>query len=146
MVGRGRSPNLNVEAAGGLSSPAMLLIHGFLSSNAQWAPNRDALAAHLRLIMVELPGHGDSPVPDDDAAYEPAAIVAAIDAIREQLGIDRWWVTGQSLGGAIAVRYALGHTDRVCGLTFTNSRAVFGVEEGRAGGDRSQPPPFPSDP
>ena len=56
--------HLNFEDSGESDKPAVLLVHGFLSSNSQWITNKEALSSRYRLIMAELWGHGDSPVPD----------------------------------------------------------------------------------
>jgi len=129
---------LNYEVAGNPEGTPMVLVHGFLSCNAQWDLNRDALGARHRLVMVELMGHGGSQAPTDVAAYAPANVVSEIDQIRQALGIERWWVCGQSLGGAVAMRYCLSHQDAALGLVFTNSRAVFGIE--RRGVAEDAPP------
>src|SRR3954471_6390055 len=106
----------------------MLMIHGLLSGNAQWDPNRDALGRELRMIMVELPGHGRSAAPDAAEDYRAGRILAELERVRSDAGVDRWWVCGQSLGGAVALRYCLVHPDRVLGLILTNTRAAFGVD------------------
>lgn len=118
---------LHVEEAGNPDGEPMLLIHGFLSCNHQWMANRDRLGTTLRLIMMELPGHGQSPTPPDAASCAPDRVVEAIDQIRIERGIDQWWVLGQSLGAAVAINYVLHHPDNVTGLIFTNSRAAFGI-------------------
>ncbi len=118
---------LHVEEAGNPDGPPVLLLHGFMSSNLQWEPNRLRLGAELRLLLAEQPGHGRSPGPDDAAAYRADPVLDQLDRIRTDRGIDRWWMVGQSLGGAMVLRYALRHPDRVDGLVFTNSRAVFGL-------------------
>lgn len=105
----------------------MVLIHGFMSSRHQWDLNVEQLGQQFRTIVVELPGHGDSPDPVGEAGFSPAVVLAAIDDVRQRLGIERWWVIGQSLGGAVALRYALANQDRTSGVVFTNSRAAFGV-------------------
>ncbi len=126
----------------------MLMLHGMLSSNAQWDLNSDALGQELHLFMAELPGHGRSPAYDDPAHYAPGWVIQELEQIRVKAGIERWWVCGQSLGGAIAIRYCLAHPEHVSGLIFTNSRAVFGVsrsnppEPDRPGGD-PDPTPVP---
>jgi pimeloyl-ACP methyl ester carboxylesterase len=117
-----------------------LLVHGLLSSNSQWDANRDALGNKLHLIMVELIGHGHSPMSHDPDDYGPDRLLAEIDRIRAEAGIERWWVCGQSLGGAVVLRYGLAFPDRVLGVIFTNSRAAFGVGRGEAGAD-NQPRP-----
>lgn len=140
---------LAVHEAGHPGGVPTLLIHGFMSSRHQWDPNLGGLGTRLRLVMVELPGHGDSPPPEDLVACEPAAIVAEFEAVRERLGVDRWWVIGQSFGGAFATRYALDRPDRVAGLVITNSRATFGVgadddeERGRVPSDVRRMPFHP---
>ncbi|MEM9652929.1 MAG: alpha/beta fold hydrolase [Actinomycetota bacterium] len=127
MTERTETTRLHVESVGDVDRPPVLLLHGFMSSNLQWEPNRDGLASALRLLLVEQPGHGRSPGPDDAAAYSADTVLTRLDEVRARFGIERLWLVGQSLGGAVAIRYALQHPDRVAGLVFTNSRAVFGL-------------------
>ena len=107
------------------TGPFLLLVHGFLCSRAQWTPNLEALRAVCRPVVVELYGHGRSPSPEDGGAYTPAAYVKALDAIRAELGAASWFVGGGSLGGALALRYALTRPEVVQGAIFTNSMAAF---------------------
>ena len=132
--------SLAVHEAGTPAGDPVLMIHGFLSSRHQWDRNVERLGSSLRLLMVEIPGHGDSPAPDDPAVYEPEALVAALDTVRVDRGVDRWWVIGQSFGGAFATRYALTHPGPTRGLVITNSRATFGV-----GPEPDEPTRIPSD-
>jgi len=111
----------HVEIHGRGRGPFVLLVHGFLSSRAQWRLNLDALAEVCRPVVVELYGHGRSPAPADPAAYTVAAYLAAFEAIRTDTGAERWFVCGQSFGGGLAIRYALAHPERLHGLIFTNS-------------------------
>lgn len=124
---------------GNPDGPPVVFLHGFLSSNLQWELNRTRLESELRTIYVELPGHGSSPAPVDVAGCTPAVVLSAIDTIRADLDIDQWIVVGQSLGGAIGLRYTLAHPDRVRGVAFTNSRAVFGLS--RTGPPSQAPKP-----
>lgn len=120
---------------GNPTGPPLLLVHGFMSSRVQWDLNVDRLGQTLRLVLVELPGHGDSPAPDDPAPYRRDAVFASLEQIRHDLAIDRWFVCGHSLGGATVLRYALAHPEVVRGTIFTNSRAAFGTA--RAGTEAS---------
>lgn len=105
--------------------PFLMLVHGFLCSREQWSPNLEALGTACRPVVVELYGHGRSPSPSDAGAYAPEAYVEALDAIRAELGADSWFVGGASLGGALAIRYALTRPEVVRGVIFTNSMAAF---------------------
>ncbi len=118
---------LHVEETGDPGGEPALFIHGFMSSNAQWDLNIDRLGRRLRLLLVELPGHGRSPGPDDIEAYGRAAVLGQLEQLREDLALDSVWLVGHSLGGAVAAQYALAHSDRVKGLVITNSRAMFGL-------------------
>ena len=122
---------MHYEVVGNADGPTLMLMHGFMSSKLQWERNIDRLGAELRLVLVELMGHGSSPVPDDVVHYERAAVLARLEAIREAVGVDRWFVGGHSLGGAVSIRYAMAHPDRTRGVVFTNTRAAFGNEAGR---------------
>jgi 2-succinyl-6-hydroxy-2,4-cyclohexadiene-1-carboxylate synthase len=74
---------------------------------------------------VELWGHGRSPVPEDPAAYRVASYIDAFDAIRRELGVDRWLVCGQSFGAGLTIRYAHSHPAHVIAQIFTNSVSAF---------------------
>jgi len=106
----------------------MLLVHGMLASRAQWLRNTEALGAVCRPVVVELFGHGRSPSPGDPAAYRPEGYVAAFEALRREIGADRWLVCGQSLGAALTLRYSLDYPDRVLAQVFTNSNSALAGE------------------
>jgi 2-succinyl-6-hydroxy-2,4-cyclohexadiene-1-carboxylate synthase len=106
------------------NGPPLLLVHGFLSSPAQWLDNLAALGEHCTPVTVRLWGHAGAPHPDD-AAYTPDAYVDAFEAIRRELGAERWWLLGYSLGAGLTIRYALTHPDRVIGHAFTNSTSAL---------------------
>ncbi len=129
--------DLHCDAILESGGPPVAFIHGFMSSNLQWEPNIERLATELQTFLIEQPGHGRSPVPPDTSGYRPEAVLAGIERIRNAYGLDRWWVVGHSMGGAIALRYALAFPDRVHGVVFTNSRAVFGIEREGAASARS---------
>ncbi|HJM50340.1 MAG TPA: alpha/beta hydrolase [Alphaproteobacteria bacterium] len=109
----------------GSTGPYLLLVHGMLSSRSQWRLNLAALAEFCRPVVVELWGHGRSPAPEADESYHPDGYVAAFEALRRDLGVERWWICGQSFGAALTLRYALDHPDRIAGQIFTNSSSAL---------------------
>ena len=112
---------MHFDVHGDGDKPYLLLVHGFLSSRAQWRPNLKALSRVSRPVTVELLGHGRSATPSDPQAYTVAAYVARFEALRGHLGADRWVICGQSFGAGLTIRYALEHPHRVIGQIFTNS-------------------------
>lgn len=116
---------MHVEVHGDGRAPHLLLVHGICSSRAQWRPNLAALAGVATPVVVELLGHGRSASPADPAAYGVAAYIARFEAIRAELGLDRWAVCGQSFGAGLTMNYALAHPERVSAQVFTNSNSAL---------------------
>jgi len=107
------------------TGPYLLLVHGFLSSRAQWHTNLQELSTVCRPIVMELYGHGRSPSPDDGKPYMPTSYISAMEQIRTVLDIENWFVCGSSLGSGLTIRYAITHPNRVRGHIFTNSMSAF---------------------
>ena len=116
---------LHVEVRGDDEQPTLLLLHGFLSCNLQWEPNREPLSRHFRLAQAELWGHGKSPAPVAPDDYRVERYVEEFERIRAELGVSRWLVCGQSFGAGIMIRYALTHPEVLRGLVITNSRSAL---------------------
>jgi 2-succinyl-6-hydroxy-2,4-cyclohexadiene-1-carboxylate synthase len=116
---------MHVEVHGDGRAPHLLLVHGICSSRAQWRPNLPALAEVSTPVVVELLGHGRSASPDDADAYTVAAYIARFEAIRAELGAERWAVCGQSFGAGLTMNYALAHPGRVSAQVFTNSNSAL---------------------
>lgn len=116
---------LHAEILADRVGPYCLFVHGFLSSRAQWHLNVQALAQVCRPVVIELWGHGRSPVPHDPACYTIDAYMRQFEALRERLGAADWFVCGQSMGACLALQYAAHHPSIVRGTIFTNSMAAF---------------------
>lgn len=99
----------------------LLMLHGLLSSRAQWLPNLASLAGVCRPVVAELWGHGRSPSPADPKRYHPEAYGQAFEQIRQDLGLEQWLICGQSFAAGLMLRYALDYPERVGGTVFTNS-------------------------
>lgn len=125
-------PRLHVDVHDG-DGPFLLLVHGMYASRATWLPNLDALSAVARPVVVELWGHGRSPAPVDAERHRPEAYVEELEALRRELGCDRWLVCGASLGAALTLRYALEHPGRVIAQVFTNTNSALADDAWRAG-------------
>lgn len=94
------------------------------ASRDMWAPQVAALAGAMRIITVDLRGHGDSPAPA--GAYEMGDLAGDVIALVDSLGLDRVHLVGLSLGGAVAQTIALDHPGRVDGLTLISTAPKFG--------------------
>jgi len=91
--------------------PPVVLVHGFGGSMWQWEYQQDALAAHHRVITLDLPGSGLSDKPD--LAYTPDEMVALFTGFMDALGLQKAALVGNSMGGGLVIGMALAHPDRV---------------------------------
>jgi pyruvate dehydrogenase E2 component (dihydrolipoamide acetyltransferase) len=102
------------DAAG----PPVVLLHGFGADLNNWLFNSDKLAERRRVYALDLPGHGESA--KDVGAGDLAALVDALAGFLDTVQSDRAHLVGHSMGGAVALRYALDHPDRVASLTLVD--------------------------
>ena len=104
---------MHYQEAGDEKAPAMILIHGFISSTLIWSEVFLPLAeAGFRVIAPDLPGYGYSDKPRD-AEYTIESQVRAVVGLMDRLGIEKAALVGASYGGAIAAAIALDHPERV---------------------------------
>jgi pimeloyl-ACP methyl ester carboxylesterase len=89
----------------------VLLVHGYGSSSASYAPVMDALAAHLRVIAVDLPGFGKSDRREGD--YTPDALADVLAEVLTQKGVTRAHVVGHSWGSSVVLAFARRHPERL---------------------------------
>lgn len=111
----------------GTQGPHLLMVHGLMSSRAQWIPNVKAFAEFCRPVVVELFGHGRSKSPQNPEAYFPENYVREFEIIRQALRLENWFICGQSLGAALTLRYSILHPERVKAQIFTNSLSALSV-------------------
>jgi len=114
---------LNIEVAG--DGAPLLLLHGFTGDTSSWAPFINAWTGH-RLIMVDIIGHGRSDSPADPERYSMAHAVADLSAVLDALSIDQTAVLGYSMGGRVALHFALDAPSRVSSLILESASA--GIE------------------
>jgi pimeloyl-ACP methyl ester carboxylesterase len=111
--------------------PAVVLLHGSNASLFTWEGWASALAPEYRVITLDLPGHGLTG-PDPLARYSAEQMATVVDAFVQKLGVTRFALAGNSMGGNVAWHYALAHPDKLDALILVDS----------AGYPRDEPPPF----
>ncbi|AYG84445.1 Tropinesterase [Streptomyces hundungensis] len=94
----------------------LLCVPGGAMRASQYLGELGGLAAHRRLVLLDLRGTGDSEIPDDPSSYRCDRQVADIEALRAHLGLDRIDLLGHSAGSNLAMLYAAAHPDRVARL------------------------------
>jgi 3-oxoadipate enol-lactonase len=112
---------LYYELAG--SGEPLVFIHGFGADNRTWNDQFDAFAHHYQVLRYDMRGFGQSAVPT-------AVLYAHTDDLRallDSLGIAQACVIGQSMGGSVAIDFALAHPKVVRALVLVDA-ALEGYE------------------
>jgi 4,5:9,10-diseco-3-hydroxy-5,9,17-trioxoandrosta-1(10),2-diene-4-oate hydrolase len=121
------------------SGPDLILLHGSGPGVSGWSNfkgNAPVLAKEFRIVVMDMPGFGLSDKPPIDDVYGRVA-AAALARLMDALGIQSAHILGNSMGGAVAATFALGHPERVERLVLMGpgglSVTMFGppLSEGR---------------
>ncbi len=105
--------------SGGNDDPPLVLLHGVGDSAVDWSWVIPALGTKHRVIAVDFPGSGDSAKPKREYSLE--FLTEFLADFLNALEIQRAVLVGNSLGGLIALRYALSNPERVAGLVLVDS-------------------------
>jgi pimeloyl-ACP methyl ester carboxylesterase len=120
FVDLGGGLKVHVRDEGPRDAPVIVLLHGSNSSLQTWDPWTAKLAATYRVIRFDQSGHGlTGPHPKRD--YSMAAFVGTVDALTRKLGFQKFTLAGNSMGGGIALNYAIAHPDRLTGLVLVDA-------------------------
>jgi pyruvate dehydrogenase E2 component (dihydrolipoamide acetyltransferase) len=114
---------LRVLDLGGGDATPIVLVHGFGADLNGWMFTQPTLAESHRTVALDLPGHGGS-TKQLDKALDAESFAANIDRAFAVLGIERVHLVGHSMGGAIALVFALWQPDRVASLTLIASAGL----------------------
>ncbi|MDJ0394871.1 alpha/beta fold hydrolase [Rhodococcus sp. G-MC3] len=93
--------------------PPLLLLHGSGPGVTGWRNfqgNLDFFAEHFRCLVLEFPGFG---VSDDFGGHPMVTAHDSVVEFVEALGLDCVDIVGNSMGGGVAISYAINHPDRV---------------------------------
>ena len=84
--------------------PSVILLHGYAETSRMWRPIMPILAERFTVIAPDLPGIGDSAIPENGLDMKTSAI--RIHALSRSLGIEKARVVGHDIGLMVAYAYA----------------------------------------
>jgi 3-oxoadipate enol-lactonase len=107
------------------SGPTVLFVHGIGYTRRKWEPQIEPVAgAGYRTVRFDLRGFGESETPE--GKYVMDHFLDDLVRFGAELGVSRFHLVGHSLGGMIAQRYALEHSERVESLTLVSTTSHNG--------------------
>jgi pimeloyl-ACP methyl ester carboxylesterase len=119
---------VNYVDLGSGDEPPIVFVHGLGGSWQNWLENLPRAATERRALALDLPGFGQSDMPDDDISIPGYG--RCVDQFCERLGLGEVALVGNSMGGFIAAEVSIQRPERVArlmlvsaaGLSITNLR------------------------
>lgn len=107
-----------VEGTPSAVNPPLLMIHGGPGATSRPFEKTigPLLAKERQVVYMDYRGAGRSERPPSPAQYSFDLLASDAEAVRRQLGIERWYVFGHSNGAATALTYAAQYAPRIAGL------------------------------
>lgn len=106
-------------ADSGRGERCVVLVHGYLESMYVWDDFVPLLTPHVRVVTVDVPGHGVSQVLGEVHTMEMMADV--LHGMLDALGIGRATFVGHSMGGYISLAFCAKYPERMDGLVLLSS-------------------------
>lgn len=120
FVALGNGLTVHLRDEGPRGAPAIVLLHGSSADLHTWDGWAAALSGQYRVIRFDQLGHGlTGPNPAGD--YSTAAFAGTVQQVADKLGLRHFVLAGNSMGGGIAVAYALAHPERLDALVLVDA-------------------------
>lgn len=103
----------------------IVFVHGFISTQVWWQPTLERLPENFRAYAIDLRASGGSePI---ETGHTLAQYADDLQQFVEQVGLQQFNLVGHSMGGGVAMQYALNHQDRLKSLMLVDPMAAFGT-------------------
>lgn len=103
--------------------PTVVLLHGSNASLHTWEGWVEALEDQYFVVTVDLPGHGlTGATPDGNYTYD--GMMAFLEEFTKTIGLKRFSLGGNSMGGAVTLKYALTYPQKLDGLILVDSAGI----------------------
>lgn len=97
--------------------PPLLLLHGMGVTYSIWENLEPLLRPYYKLILVELPGHGDSSLPPERFSFFTSSMLM-LETLRCELGIEQWSILAYSMGTRVLQEYLRCHPQRISSAVY----------------------------
>ena len=105
----------------------VVLLHGYLESMIVWDEFVPLLSKHMRVVTLDIPGHGISTIQGE--AHTMEYLADCVAKSMEALGIERYSVVGHSMGGYVTLAMLDKYADRLDSIILLSSTPNADSEE-----------------
>ena len=111
--------NLNYEVSG--QGPAVVFLHGMTGSTQDWSSQFSVLTPKYRCAALDQRGHGKSVASPREEDYSIPIFVDDVYGLLKLLDIKKCCLAGHSVGGFIALQFALEHAEMLAALVLVDT-------------------------
>lgn len=115
--------------------PVVVLLHGFLESKAVWYDFLPYIGGSFQVVIIDLPGHGQSTCPRP--VYAMDFMADCVCSVMQHLKVDQFVLVGHSMGGYVAMAFARRYSALLKGLVLFHSHALPDDAEQKSHRDRT---------
>lgn len=109
--------------------PPIVFVHGLSGSWPNWLEQLTVLARSHRVVAMDLPGFGHSPMPSETITISGYARL--LDGLLGVLGVDAAAVVGNSMGGFVSAELAIAYPQRVEQLVLVSASGISSYQDPR---------------
>ncbi|WP_395090698.1 alpha/beta fold hydrolase [Vaginella massiliensis] len=106
----------------GEKAPTLVFLHGYFESMKIWYDLADELAKNHRVILIDLPGHGQSPNLSPINTMDMMG--EEVIKILNEIGVEHFSLCGHSMGGYVSLALVEKYPERVDSLVLLNSTTL----------------------
>jgi len=111
--------DLNYEVTG--QGEAVVFLHGMTGSTQDWTNQIAVLSSKYKVVALDMRGHGKSGAPSREEEYSIPIFANDVFTLLRMLDIKKCCLGGHSIGGFIALQFALEHQNMLAGLVLVDT-------------------------
>lgn len=113
------------------SKKTILFLHGFTGSSGDWNEIAQKIDKRFNKTAIDIIGHGKSNSPTSLNYYQSDSMIHQIEQVINNLNLKEVILCGYSMGGRLALQFAVVNPDKVIGLILESSSAGMRNEKER---------------